>query len=448
MSTINRKDMLSRRSLLKSATVGAGLLVATPTLYDRAAAQSTPTAPAVLKGQTINGLFGTDSPLDDQMLQDEGKRFEEATGVKFKFQTVGPDIFDKIATLVAAKSTEFDIYHTHYAQIGRYYGGFLPLNDYAARDGITADKFIKSSFDALTVQNALLAIPMRVDIRSFYWRTDLFEKAGLTEPPKTRDEFLEMAKATNDPPGVYGFATVGKGDPALREFSDLLWENGGDFLEGGLEPSKPIFNQDAGVEALQYWYDLIYTDKVTFPGTAGYQWTDLVGLFASGQAAMSKQWNPGPFEDPAQSAIVGMYGISPIPAGPKSTRTTAVCHARAINSFSEHQDAAWEFLKFGASEDNWLKREALLGEKPSLLSALQKVTDQATGLRKANLDAALAHLNAGDGYTWPLFTEFNQIQPIIWGEIEAVLSDQKKPKEALDFAADQATKILQQAGLI
>ncbi len=448
MSNIDQKDTLSRRSLLKTATVGSGLLVAASPFVGRSSAKAQFATPTVLKGQTINGLFATDSPLDDQMLQDEATRFEAATGIKFKYQTAGADLFDKVATLVAAQSTEFDIYHTHYAQIGRYSGGFQPLNDFAARDGVTADKFIKSSFDALTVNNALLAIPMRVDIRSFYWRTDLFQKAGLTEPPKTRDEFLKAAKATNDPPGVYGFATVGKGDPALREFSDLLWENGGDFLEGGLQPSKPIFNQDAGVEALQYWYDLIYTDKVTFPGTAGYQWNDLTGLFESGQAVMSKQWNPGPFEDPAQSAIVGKYGITAIPAGPKSKRTTAVCHARAINSFSAHKDAAWEFIKFEASEDNWLKREALLGEKPSLISALQKVTDRATGLRKANLDAALAHLNAGDGYTWPLFTEFNQIQPIIWGEIEAVLSNQKKPKEALDFAASEATKILQQAKLI
>src|SRR5690606_8287041 len=105
-------------------------------------------------------------------------------------------------------------------------------------------------------------------------------------PPTTRDELLQIAMDTNDPPGVYGYVTVGRGDPALREFSDLLWENGGDFLEGGLEPSPPTFNSDAGVEALQWWYDLIHTNEVTFPGTPAYEWKDSVGLFASGQAVM------------------------------------------------------------------------------------------------------------------------------------------------------------------
>ncbi len=44
----------------------------------------------------------------------------------------------------------------------------------------------------------------------------------------------------------------------------------------------------------------------------------------------------------------------------------------------------------------------------------------AQGTRKQDIEAALARIN--DGYTWPLFTEFNQIQPVIWGELEKVLS--------------------------
>jgi multiple sugar transport system substrate-binding protein len=463
MSHANSGTQFSRRSLLKGLFLGSSLLATGPLLAACGTSGAAPTtaAPApssaasaassaapggALKGQTINALLPLSSPLDDQMYLDEGKRFEAATGIKFNYQTGGSDLFDRIATLVAGKSQDFDVYYTHYAQIGRYQGGFQPLNDYAARDGIKATDFIKGSFEALTVKQQLLAVPMRFDLRGFYWRTDLFEKAGLKDPPKTREELLQMAQKTNNPPAVYGYVTVGKGDPALREFSDLLWENGGDFLEKGLEPSKPIFNQDAGVEALQWWYDLIWKHKVTFPGTSGYQWTDLTGLFAGGQGVMSKQWTAGAFEDPAQSQIVGKYGITGIPAGPKSSRTTAVCHARAVNNFSTKKDAAWEFIKFESSEENWLKRSALLGERPSRVSALQKVAATATGTRKADLDAAMSRMD--QGYTWPLFTEFNQIQPIIWGEIEAVLSNQKKPKEALDHAADEATKILQKANLL
>ena len=83
---------------------------------------------------------------------------------------------------------------------------------------------------------------------------------------------------------------------------------------------------------------------------------------------------------------------------------------------------------------------------PAQIAALSQVKDQATGIDKVALESALSRVN--DAYTWPLFTEFSQVQPILWGEIEKVLSNQKKPKEGLDFAADQATKIFKDAKLI
>lgn len=65
---------------------------------------------------------------------------------------------------------------------------------------------------------------------------------------------------------------------------------------------------------------------------------------------------------------------------------------------------------------------------------------------KQNLDVSLEE--AKDGYTWPLFAQFAEVQPILWGEIEKVLSNQKEPQEALDFAADQAIEIFKRDGLI
>ena len=65
---------------------------------------------------------------------------------------------------------------------------------------------------------------------------------------------------------------------------------------------------------------------------------------------------------------------------------------------------------------------------------------------KQNLEVSLEEAN--DGYTWPLFAQFAEVQPILWGEIEKVLSRQKEPQEALDFAAEQATEIFKRDGLI
>jgi maltose-binding protein MalE len=123
-----------------------------------------------------------------------------------------------------------------------------------------------------------------------------------------------------------------------------------------------------------------------------------------------------------------------------------VCHGRGINKYSKNKEAAWEFVKWVTAKDQQVKMFNTIQAHPAHVAALKQVTDQATGIDKLALDAALVRV--GDAYTWPLFPAFSQVQPILWGEIEKVLSNQKKPKEALDFAAQEATKIFQDAHLI
>ncbi|MBV9359100.1 MAG: extracellular solute-binding protein, partial [Chloroflexi bacterium] len=117
-----------------------------------------------------------------------------------------------------------------------------------------------------------------------------------------------------------------------------------------------------------------------------------------------------------------------------------------INKYSKNQDAAWEFVKWATSKEQGVAMFNLIQSKPAQLQALQQIKDEATGINKLALDASLK--NAADAYTWPLFPAFSQVQPILWGEIEKVLSNQEKPKEGLDNAAQQATKIFQDAKLI
>src|SRR5262249_31230152 len=227
---------------------------------------------------------------------------------------------------------------------------------------------------------------------------------------------------------VYGFLEVGKGDPVLREYSDRLWENGGDFLQDGLKPSPPAFNQPAGVEALKFMRDLVYEYKVCPPGTASYGWEENAQLFASGQAAMSKQWDPSAMQDPQQSVIIDKYAVAPLP-GNKTNKTTSVCHARGINIYSGKQDAAWEYVKFVTSADQLFKLFQKVGNRPAHLGALAQAKDSAQGVIKQNLDVSLAE--ASDGYTWPLFAQFTEVQPILWGEIENVLSNPNHPQHPL-----------------
>ena len=443
---------VNRRSLLRTALVGTAVASAGSGTLARASGSGAPASRSsrrwsLQSGTKISAIVPSFQAIGDTFMRDQAEEFASQTGIEVEMQFLPFErAMDRQTTLVAAQSGEVDVFGTHYAQIGRFGEGMTPLNELAARDAVNAEDYVANSFEYLSVDGKLLAIPFTFDLRTLFYRTDIFAEAGVTQPPTTWDEFVATAVQVNRPPDVYGFITVGKGDPVLREFSDRLWENGGDYLENGLQPSPPAWNQPAGVEALMWMRDLIWEHKVAPEGTPSYGWEENAQLFAAGQGAMSKQWSPGAMEDPQQSAIIGKYGVAALTRN-KTSRTTAICHGRGINRYSEKQDAAWEYVKFVTSPEQMLRMfEAGGGSRPAHLGALQQARDSAEGVIKQNLEISLEE--AQDGYTWPLFAQFAEVQPILWGEIEKVLSRQKEPQEALDFAAQQAIEIFKRDGLI
>ena len=450
MSAENRSASVNRRDLLRATIAGSAVAaVGGPSRALAAVAPSTgfhfSRTPAYQAGTNISVLVPSFGSVGDGFMRDQAKAFGDSTGIQVDIQFLPFEkAMDRQTTLVAAKSGEVDVFGTHYAQIGKFGEGMVPLDDLAAKDGIKADDYVSNAFTYFSVGGKLLAIPFTFDLRTLFYRTDLFKAAGVENPPTTWDEFVDVAKKLNNPPDVYGFIEVGKGDPVLREYSDRLWENGGDFLEKGLEPSPPAWNQPAGVEALTFMRDLITEYGVCPPGTPSYGWEENAQLFAAGQAAMSKQWDPSAMEDPAQSTIIGNYWIAPLVHN-KTSKTTAVCHGRGINIYSEKQDAAWEYVKHVTSAEQLLAFFQAGGWRPAQVSALEQAKDGAEGVSKRNIEVSLAE--AKDGYTWPLFAQFAEVQPILWGEIEKVLSNQKEPQEALDYAADQAVQIFKRDNL-
>lgn len=447
MTSKDRSLALNRRHLLGSAA-GSALALAGSRSFAQAATAPVSFArtPAYQSGTSITAVVPSFAGAGDTFMRAQVDEFAAASGIEVDLQFLPFEkAMDRQTTVVAARSGEVDVFGTHYAQIGKFGEGMVPLNDLAAENEITADDYVSGAFDALTVDGKLLAIPFTFDVRALYYRTDLFEAAGITEPPTTWENFLSAAEALNQPPDIYGFMMVGRGDPALREYSDRLWENGGDFLEMGLEPSRPTWNEPAGVEALEFMRNLIWEYEVVPPGVPSYGWEENSQLFAAGQAAMSKQWDPSAMQDPAQSTIIDKYAIGPLTEN-KTSRTTVVCHARGINLYSEKQEAAWEYVKYVTSADQLFKMHQAVGNRPAQMEALQQAVDSAEGIVKQGLEVSLQE--SEDGYTWPLFAQFAEVQPILWGEIEKVLSNQISAQEGLDNAAAQAIEIFERDGLI
>jgi len=76
--------------------------------------------------------------------------------------------------------------------------GIQPFDPYV--DEAFMGNFPKSLTEPLTIDGKIYSVPEALSTRLMYYRTDLYEKAGFSEPPKTWDDFVKVMQAVNAPP--------------------------------------------------------------------------------------------------------------------------------------------------------------------------------------------------------------------------------------------------------
>src|SRR6185436_12870303 len=112
-----------------------------------------------------------------------------------------------------------------------------------------------------TADGKVIGIPALVDNLALIYNKKLFDAAG--QPYPTDDwswaDFRAAAKRLTDPStNTYGTAySVSGGEDTTWHLWPLLWQNGGKILDG----TKPAFNSEAGVKALETLRVMAVDDK-------------------------------------------------------------------------------------------------------------------------------------------------------------------------------------------
>lgn len=183
-------------------------------------------------------------------------------------------------------------------------------------------------------------IPLIAGFRPLYYRTDLLAVAGFDGPPATLDELLQYAQALNKPEvGVYGFVMPAKRPRIGYDFAQYLWTSGGDFFDADL---KPIFNNAAGVEALELYVAL---GQVAPPGVAAYHITEAWEAYMNGRAALAWTWQDLASVAREQSQIIGMFQCAIPPAGVDGETHPLVGGIVAcMPSTAPNPEEAWQLL--------------------------------------------------------------------------------------------------------
>jgi len=292
--------------------------------------------------------------------------------------------FAKEATLMKAKSKEYDVYFTASYLVGQHAPYLAELK------GVDKSLYLKASVESLVVGGKQLALPLDTSLHFLYYRKDLvgtlaanaekysaIAKTVLGKDLKpnanpdtwTWDDALATAafftqKYNPQSPTKYGYALPAKNLLYnTMVWNDVLWGLGGNWLKNG----KPNLDSPSGRAAMDVYYT-IYTKGLTSPESTQWEYAETNSALEAGNAAMAIQWNAAYSELATTGATKGVVGITTPPGvGP---RTHVHALAVGINKYSKKQAAAAKWMAYLATAPA-MKAYADAGGVPSMPSILQ-----------------------------------------------------------------------------
>jgi multiple sugar transport system substrate-binding protein len=157
-------------------------------------------------------------------------------------------------------------------------GEIKPLNGLVPQEAL--DDIYDSVKKVITFNGKIWAYPELVEPSALlFYRTDLFEKAGLTRAPKTWDELVEYAKKVMTP-DTFGLSIGRWGDQSLFSIAFQIANIGHLMIDDNWD--RPLIDQ--GYKDLALFYKRLYQENIV-PREAIAGYNELMP-FGTGQAAM------------------------------------------------------------------------------------------------------------------------------------------------------------------
>ena len=289
---------------------------------------------------------------------------------------------------------------------------------------------------------ALVALPVRIGGRVLAYRSDLFAEAGITEPPRSWDEFVTVAQAlTNADEGRYGFvAPLRQSIELVDTWAIFVTSYGGEFVSSS--GTEPAFASTQGIAATEMLVDLYRTHKVMPPESIELDGGGSIAAIQSGRAAMILAFSPwvAQMNDPAKSQFPGKVAVAPyIPSGTDDKGVSVINGwGVGVSKASKAQEAATRFVKFAASPKVQLALAQDLGNAPTVSSVFQDPDYLSTQPYATDVLNAL-----GGATTQPSTSGWSAVAEELARTLSLAVSGTEAPSDALNDLSARSGKILQ-----
>jgi multiple sugar transport system substrate-binding protein len=336
-----------------------------------------------------------------------------------------------------------DVFTNHLAKYPEFAasGQLVDIQPWVERDSTPTDIYVGQLADLWGRDGARYGLPKDWDTVAIVYNKEMLDAAGVTIDdlnnatwnPEDGGTFGEIiaklsldANGNNglspdfDPANVvqYGFLNTNGANPyGQTEWSWLAVSTGWNHTDGGLYATKYNYDDPRFIATIQWYADLI---KKGFAP----KWEEVNSLNANSMFAAKK----GALTSDG-SWMIGWYlgntdfetGFASIPAGPEGRKSMFNGLADSIWVGSQHQEEAWQWVKFAASP----ACEEIVGKYAVVFPAIPSAVDIAVKAHeeKGVNVAAFSDLTKTEGATFlfPVTDYASQVTDIMTKAMQSIL---------------------------
>jgi sn-glycerol 3-phosphate transport system substrate-binding protein len=423
---------MNRRSLLKGAAGATAAVAASPVFH----------VPNVIAQSPVEitywGSFGPGTVNGDAEagMVERFNTSQSDVVVKYEFQGTYEETAQKLTAGLAAQQVP-DVSLLSDVWWFKFYlnNAIAPLNDFIEAEGVDTTDYVDSLINEGNRDGVQYWMPMARSTPLFYYNKEAFAEAGVTEAPKTWEEFMGYAPqlVTKDGDTITrsAFAHPSSASYIAWLFQGVVWQYGGEYSDAEFNMK---LNEEGAVAAGNFYRSSVADGWATTPA-------DPDGDFLNGLTA-SQMASTGGLTRFVREATFD-WGTAFLPEGPAGFGCCTGGSGLAVLAASEKQDAAFKFVAFTSTPENTAWWSLQTGYMPVRKSASENAeliafwdanpqarvaVEQLAQTRPQ--DAARVFVPNGDqiigGGLEQITIDQEEVQPV-FDEVNQVLTDEAEP---------------------
>ncbi|GAB5492228.1 MAG: sugar ABC transporter substrate-binding protein [Phototrophicaceae bacterium] len=384
----------------------------------------------------------------------------ENEGITIEIEQLGWDDYWTAITTGFISGDAPDVFTNHLAKYPEFVelGQLVDIQPLVERDGVATDIYYEGLAELWTRDGARFGLPKDWDTVAIVYNVAAFEAAGIdpaimdewTWNPEDGGTFEEViAQLSIDESGnnglsedfdtsnvaQYGFTANGMGGAyGQTEWSMFAVSTGFEF-NNGVWGDEYYYDDERLASSIQWFVDLWLEDGYA-PTLDEQLGLGRTALFQTGEAAMviDGSW------------MIGTYlgsdfevGFGRLPQGPEGNTSMFNGLADSIWIGSDHQEEAWEWVKYMASLDC----QAVIGESGVVFPAIPEAADLSLAARADNgIDvSAFTEQAAENTFLFPITDWGGEISTIMTETMDSIALGEVSAAEGLAEANEEVNEL-------